>query len=196
MPIKISDFKIPKKMTIPELEHMFGNDATYRDILGSIGQGSKIHRIRVKTISAPDGLIIVGAYSNCGSQHWTLFHKSPIHILESDDMALVTCDKCNGIRVPGGKAPPPRTHRPIIDPNTRPKEYVFNYKVDMDPLPGTTLPRTFNEHSSAKAMSPEEAIDKIIKQDLRMGYAKKVYDFDLIAIYAWNHLPLWRKQKP
>ncbi len=180
-----------------ELEAKFGGHFENIKVLAKIGQdGKKIHKVVVRALNTSDGYIIYSAYSDCGSQRWSRQGRSPIFPIGSRDLSRVNCDKCRGIRVKGGKAPEP-SKRKVIDPNTRPKEYHFNYKADYKPWPGhaPTLGATFNDR--AKGMTEEEARGKLYRREMPKDESNRmfsrVYDFELTAIYAWNGVPIWRK---
>ena len=99
-----------KKVTIPhvptkeELEKQFNNTFKDYEILAKIGtSGKQIHKVTANALDTSDGYILWSASSHCGSQKWNIQYPSPIFPIESADLSLVNCDKCNGIRVAGGK---------------------------------------------------------------------------------------------
>jgi hypothetical protein len=182
-------------VTTKELEDKFGGHFQYVPVLGRIGMGSKIHKITVSMLNTPEGYIVWGAYSDCGSQKWGHGGESRIHIFKSNDLSKVTCDKCLGIRVKGGKKPEPKTRRAPIDPLSRPRIFKFNFKKDI--IATAWRPEIIGQadQESARGMTPEEAMKKIIRQEMNYGYYLKVYDFELISIRAWNQNLLWSKPK-
>lgn len=44
----------------------------------------------------------------------------------------------------------------------------------------------------AKGMNEEEARNKIMRSEMRSGYYKRLFDFELQSISAWNNNTLWR----
>ncbi len=174
-----------------ELELKFSSKFETLHLLAKIGySGAKVHNVIAEALRTPNGYIIWTAASDCGSQKWSPSGRSPIFPFEDNDLTKVNCDKCLGIRTPGGKKPEAPKRIPI-DPDTRPKEYSFDYKVDYPPKPGNSEPITRKQHETKRAMTPEEAINKIIKEEKSTGFTLRAYDFDLQAIYAWNGKPLY-----
>lgn len=179
--------------TEKELEEIFGGKFEYLQVLARIGYGVKIHKITIKALNTTSGYIVVDSTSVCGSQKWSVYGKSPLQIFESDDLSKVTCDKCLGIRVPGGKREVSKVKRIPVDPLSHPRKFHFYYKVD---LPATSFRGEIvgaREHDYASGMTPEESRTKIEKHLMKLGYYSRVYDFELQSISAWNGKVLWRK---
>ncbi len=109
-------------------------------------------------------------------------------------VGMLSCPKCRRLSV--GKVPGTGpSKRPIIDPDSRPKDYKFEFKVDYIGTPSMphNYGRTDTRQYSAKGMTVEEAWEKVHKQEMRSGYYSKVYDQRVIAIFAWNDRPIWRE---
>ncbi len=171
------------------------------DVLAKIGSsGQKVHKVTVDALNTVDGYIIWGAYSQCGSQKWSYHGKSPIFVLESNDLKQVDCDKCLGIRTVGGKTPP-ASKRKVIDPDSRPKQFRFKYKADYWGTPLHSNEISFGREGAVftetvRGMTEDEAWEKLVKQEVgprEKKFFSRIYDKELIAIYAWNDRPLWRK---
>jgi hypothetical protein len=88
---------------------------------------------------------------------------------------------------------PQKPKRALIDPMSRPRKFYFNYKTETvgDSMRPSQI---MDEHGDANGMTVKEAIKKITKQMMRYGWYKRVFDFDLQRIYAWNGAPLWKKE--
>jgi hypothetical protein len=95
---------VPPIPTKEELENKFGGKFQDYEILAKIGtSGKEIHKVKAYALPTKDGYILWNASSDCGSQKWNIENPSPIFPIESVDLDKVTCDKCRGIRVKGGK---------------------------------------------------------------------------------------------
>lgn len=89
--------------------------------------------------------------------------------------------------------------REPIDVESRPKKYYFTYLVDLPKTPYRDA-SVNNKHSdSARGMTEEEALIKLKKneerfdQDYPPSQRRRLHDFELDAIYAWNDRLIWRK---
>lgn len=82
--------------------------------------------------------------------------------------------------------------RAPIDPNSRPKRYFFEFKVDRPATqwrPAATIGEKQSE--DARGMAENEAWDKIYRRAMRDGYFSRVYDPVVVKIRAWNDVLLW-----
>lgn len=172
--------------TKKDLEETFKGQFEFKEVLARIGFGAKVHKVTAEMLSTPDGYIIWSATSFCGSQKWSRRGKSPIAILSQD--SNVTCDRCLGIRVKGGKALPPAKKRPAIDESTRPRKYAFKYSYQMDN--GRIVDEQYE--TSINGMTKEEALEKLIKQKKR--YGNKLIAYELVRVDTWNFTGVWDKK--
>jgi hypothetical protein len=89
--------------------------------------------------------------------------------------------------------------REPIDPDTRPKKYYYTYKVDYPAVLDRPARLGIVHRESAKGMSPDEALSKIMKQEERFDrdyppeQRRRLYGFELDAIYAWNDVLIWKR---
>lgn len=88
----------------PSWKEVFGDrhDVSFRDymdalgtrmykVVGNIGYtGTKVHLLVLEAVETPEGLGIVNAMSLCGSQKYG----SQLRVSASDDMSLITCERC------------------------------------------------------------------------------------------------------
>lgn len=96
--------EVPHVPTQAELEQKFGGNFKYYEILAKIGNsGKEVHKVEAYALKTKDGYILWNAFSHCGSRKWNIKNPSGIFPIESADLNKVTCDKCLGIRVKGGK---------------------------------------------------------------------------------------------
>lgn len=192
MPV-ISSYRIPKNAKKEDIEKKFGGKFKWITALARIGSGTKVHKVAVDALKTKDGLIIWRANSWCGSQKWSLYGRSQLYILDSLDQKYITCDRCLGRRVKGGKSEPPATKRPKIDPMSRPRSFKWRFKAKYNP---EWRGHVVEKVSDIKGMTEEEAWARLVKRDTGKGkWFEKVYDRELLAIYAWNGRPLWKKVK-
>ncbi len=99
------NIKINRTYKKPTWESVLGQDkskhsfANYESALnvksmvvaGSIGwSGTKIHALHIHYVDTLDGIGIVSIFSTCGSAKW----QSELRVSASDDMSLITCQKC------------------------------------------------------------------------------------------------------
>lgn len=170
-------------------------------VLAGIGEtGTHTHKVTIRYFRTAHGIVPLSAYSDCGSQRWLQGGgRSAIRISESDDLAQVNCDKCRGIRVKGGKAPEPKSTRPKIDPESRPKKYKFEYLFDYASRPnGEPGPQNCRHDVDVKAMTLSDARERAVKRinswmKYYLNEGGKVHDLVLSAVYYWNDAPLWRR---
>ncbi len=199
-PDVIASLSLRKLPTKSDIESKFGGKFTDHEVLAKIGtSGKEVHKVTAKMLDTPDGYIVWSAQSHCGSQRWS--HDSglsPIFVLDSMDLSQVTCDRCLGIRVKGGK-PKPASKRKVIDPDSRPKQYFFRYKVDYT-RPGLSPRIGVVEEDSMRGMTEEEARDKLYRREMPKNVANrsysKVYDFELLRVRSWNGTLLWKRDEP
>jgi len=155
------------------IEKEFNTTFRQMEVLGRIGGGTKTHRITINAAPTPDGWIVWNAESYCGSQKWTPYGHSQIFAFESNDMSKVTCDKCLGIRVKGGKAPLPKSTRPKIDPMLRPRFFNFEYK-ESHPLVSNRV-----THESHKDVRGDSAKGLTAEIDKKENYRNFTQDFGM-----------------
>ena len=167
------------------------------EVVGKIGDtGKHAHKLHLEYIKTNNGIVPLYVSSWCGSQRWSRGGHSGLMPLEIDDLSKVDCDKCLGRRVKGGKAPPPLSTRPKIDPDSRPKKYNFVYFIDYKSSGGHNGNKGIRHDEDVNAMNFAEAKIKLAKRidksSKDWGY-EKVYGIELTSVWAWNHAPIWRK---
>lgn len=197
-PEVLSALPLRKLPTKAELESRFGGKFTAHEVLAKIGTtGKEVHKVTAQMLDTPDGYIVWSAQSHCGSQRYSHDGFSPIFVHDSNDLSQVTCDRCLGIRIKGGK-PKPASKRKVIDPDSRPKQWKFRYKVDYLSYPGRTTPPAVGvvREETVKGMTEEEAQEKLYKREMPKNEANrfysKVYDFELLRVWSWNGKTLWK----
>ncbi len=197
-PEVLSTLPLRKLPTKAELESQFGGKFTDQEVLARIGTtGKEVHKVTAQMLDTPDGYIVWSAQSHCGSQRYSHDGFSPIFVLDSMDLSHVTCDRCLGIRVKGGK-PKPASKRKVIDPDSRPKQWKFRYKVDYLPYPGQSGPPKTGLvlTETVKGMTEEEAQEKLYRREMPKNvdnrFYSMVYDFELLRVWSWNGQTLWK----
>ncbi len=92
-----------------------------------------------------------------------------------------------------------KTKREPIDVESRPKKYYFTFMADLPKTPYRE-PSVGNKHrENARGMTEEEALAKLKKNEERFdrdyppNQRRRLYNFELDAIYAWNDRLMWRK---
>jgi len=171
-----------------------------------------LEKVDVSPPSSSGDIVVTGSHAentvrvnqhrilNISSQG-TLFHQFPALIYvngkfmsEADYKRLV---RGWGVKDIVRVASKPK--RQPIDPDTRPKRYKFEFKIDR-PVHYPNRPNPVIgeiDHDDAKGMSEEEAWSKIYKRMSKdmlppMNYYTRIYDPKVIAIYSWNDRPIWR----
>jgi len=128
----------------------------------------------------------------------TLFHQFPAHIYVN--RKFVSEAKYKGIADSWGvsRVEVNKPKRPPIDPDSRPKQFYFTFMVD---YPATSYgPARTGEYcrKSTRGMTEEEALAKLKKHEEGMdkdyppSAQRRLYDFKVDVIYAWNDRPLWK----
>lgn len=86
--------------------------------------------------------------------------------------------------------------RPVIDVNSRPKRYTFEFQKEYIGTP--SMPHNYGRivmaTESARGMSESEAQTKVEKDEMRYGNYKRVFGFKLISVRAWNDRLLWKRE--
>lgn len=126
----------------------------------------------------------------------TLFHQFPAHIyvngkFKSENEYKGIADAWGVARIEENKP-----KREPIDPNTRPKTYVFDYLEDYPANQYGPARPNCKASDRAKGMNEAEALAKVkrnIERSASYGSNKTAHDFRCVAIFAWNGRLLWRE---
>jgi len=120
------------------------------------------------------------------------FHQFPSHIYVDgkfhSEMAYKKAIRQWGVREL--ERPDVKPKKPVINPNDRPREFRFEFKVELGVMtarPGDIETR----QETAKGMSEEEAWKKIYRQEMRYGLYKRVFDQRVVRIWSWNNDLIW-----
>ena len=134
------------------------------------------------------------------SQLGTPFHQFPARIYVNDKFMSEAAYKkvVRGWNVPV-VVREQKPKREPIDVESRPKKYYFTYLVDLPKTPYREASVNSKHRDSARGMTEEEALAKLIKNEERFdrdyppNQRRRLHDFELDAIYAWNDRLIWRK---
>ena len=134
------------------------------------------------------------------SQLGTPFHQFPARIYVNDKFMSEAAYKkvVRGWNVPV-VVQEQKPKREPIDVESRPKKYYFTYLVDLPKTPYREASLDNKHRDSARGMTEEEALAKLIKNEERFdrdyppSQRRHLHDFELDAIYAWNDRLIWRK---
>lgn len=110
---------------------------------------------------------------------------------EFQSRMMLACPKC-GHHAVHKVAGTGSSSKPAIDPYSRPRQFKFKFTKETKQFDGSIYKREDTE--TAKGMTEREAWDKIYRNELRYGDpADKVYGQELIAIWSWNNILLWKR---
>jgi hypothetical protein len=103
------------------------------------------------------------------------------------------CPQCESSAVSKEQFVDGKPKKPAIDPESRPKDYHFRFKIEYIGTP--ELPHNYGRietrSDSAKGMTEEEAWAKIYKREMRDGYYARIFDVELERVYTWNGQRYW-----
>ena len=134
------------------------------------------------------------------SQLGTPFHQFPARIYVNDKFMSEAAYKklVRGWNVPV-IVREQKPKREPIDVESRPKKYYFTYLVDLPKTPYREASMNNKHRDSARGMTEEEALAKLKKNEERFdrdyppSQRRRLHDFELDAIYAWNDRLIWRR---
>ncbi len=111
---------------------------------------------------------------------------------------MLSCPKCRRVSVSKVPGTGPQK-RKMIDPETRPKQFYFTFKTHI-PAQFGNPEKTLDERDSAKGMTADEALNKLIRQEERFhsmhaaSTRPESFGYEIDTVYAWNGKPIWKKK--